>query len=389
MKTRNVSRILAVLTGLAACAGSRLYADEPVRFEAINEAPNQPQRTAAEFLLSQIAAGKDEHELKFTALTYGNLLGIEVGEIDPALRAQLGLEEGSGVVVTKISKDTEAANAGLRQYDLVLQVDDQAVGTPKQFDEMIGQKQAKAVRLQAIRKGKPQVVSIQIPEKAVYRLAVPLKVRATFQSPEHVVVRLWDRVNVAQGEPHYRIGVNLSEADDTLRSQLRLASGEGLIVAEVATDSPADKAGIQKSDVLIKLDDKRLTTVAAVNTQIQEIKDRKVPVALYRGGREVVVEVAPRLVSDPSVMQELTARVEQELTARVEEVIQLREAEHKAAEFVQGLQTVVVAARQPTILEQLAAVKRQLAELQRSVDALEAALPTAPPEKPAVPEEKK
>jgi C-terminal processing protease CtpA/Prc len=383
MKTRKISCLVAVLAGLAACSGRPVYAEEPVRSEVLVQAPNQTRSSAAEFLLSQIADAKNEHELKFAAETYGNLLGIEVAESDPAIRAQLGPEEGGGVVVTKISKDAEAANTGLRQYDLVLKVDDQAIGTPGQFDELIGQKQGKAISLQMIRKGKPQMLAIQVPEKAVYRLAVPLKVRAAFEPKlrEHVVVRLWNPADGAQGEQRYRIGVNLSEADDTLRSQLRLASGEGLVVNEVVTDSPADKAGIQKNDVLIKLDEKRLTTAAAVNAQIQEVRDRKVPMALYRGGREIVVEVAPRLVSDPNVMQELTARVE--------EVIQLHEAELKAAKVSDRVRAAAIAALQPTIGEQLAAIKRQLAELQKTVDALEAALPTVPAEQPTTPEEKK
>ena len=55
--------------------------------------------------------------------------------------------------------------------------------------------------------------------------------------------------------------------------------------------------------MLIKLDGKRLTTVEAVNTQIQEIKDRTVTIALYRGGSEISVEVAPRLVNEPNQVQ--------------------------------------------------------------------------------------
>src|SRR5262249_22237534 len=101
-------------------------------------------------------------------------------------------------------------------------------------------------------------------------------------------------------EQHYRIGVTLSEADEPLRSQLRLAAGEGLVVTDVVKDSPAAGAGIQKNDVLIKLDGKRLTSVDAINKQVQEIKDRKVAVALIRAGNEIVCEVTPRLTSEPT-----------------------------------------------------------------------------------------
>jgi S1-C subfamily serine protease len=78
----------------------------------------------------------------------------------------------------------------------------------------------------------------------------------------------------------YRIGVTLSEADDTLRTQLRLAAGEGLVVTDVVPDSAATAAGIQVNDVLTVLDGKRLTTVEAINAQVQEIKDRLVELRL-------------------------------------------------------------------------------------------------------------
>lgn len=77
----------------------------------------------------------------------------------------------------------------------------------------------------------------------------------------------------------YRVGVTLSDADDTLRSQLKLADGEGLIVTDVVPDGPAAAAGIQKHDVLIKLDGKRISTIEKINAQIQELKDRPATLA--------------------------------------------------------------------------------------------------------------
>ena len=89
--------------------------------------------------------------------------------------------------------------------------------------------------------------------------------------------------------------MTLAQADDALRSQLRLAQGEGLVVTEVVADSPAAKAGLKQHDVLTQLDGKRLTTVEACNAQIQEIKDRKVTATLSAGARNPTVELSPQL----------------------------------------------------------------------------------------------
>ena len=112
-----------------------------------------------------------------------------------------------------------------------------------------------------------------------------------------VLVSDLDRDVLVSAE-RYRIGVTLSEADDTLRQQLRLATGEGLVVTEVVADSSAAQAGLQMNDVLTMLDGKRLTTVEAINEQIQELKDKSVELRLLRGGKETTIQIAARKIQE-------------------------------------------------------------------------------------------
>lgn len=60
----------------------------------------------------------------------------------------------------------------------------------------------------------------------------------------------------------YWIGLECFPADPTLRAQLGLEEGTGLVVANVAPDSPAAKAGVKPHDVLLKAADKPLGAVA-------------------------------------------------------------------------------------------------------------------------------
>ncbi|MGE5191360.1 MAG: PDZ domain-containing protein [Deltaproteobacteria bacterium] len=380
MTYRNSIRVLACCACLAAVSGSAFCGEEPAHNPA--PAPQSKQPTAAvRFLSAAIAEPVHEATFSLAADTYGNVLGVEVADVDAALRTQLGIAEGMGVVVTKVNKESEAAKAGLQQYDLVLKAGEQAIANAKQFHELVASQQGKPVTFHLLRKGKPGSVTIAVPNTPVYSWDVNDVVRFTADFP-YPLVALEGTVELAgQAEQRYRIGVTLSEADDTLRSQLRLAAGEGLVVTEVVDDSPAAKAGIQKNDVLIKLDGKRLTTVDAINTQIQEIKDRKVTAALFRGGSEISVEIAPRLIKEPSYRHLVLNRLG--------EIIGLRDAEvaHRLA-LNAIVEARVESAARPAVAEQLAAVKKQLAELQRSVDTLEAALQAAPAEKPAPPEEK-
>jgi S1-C subfamily serine protease len=242
---------------------------------------NQP--TAALTLLQAINAQNVPAEtygayFNLVAQSHGNQLGVEVAPVEPVLRSQLGFPDDSGVFVTSVTADSPAAKAGLQQYDVVVQVAEDKVANPQKFDELIGNIQGKDVALQIIRQAKPLKLNVTIPTFAVYELAAQPRTALLFV-----------------GQQRYRIGVSLAPADDTLRSQLRLAAGEGLVVTEVIPDSPAVKAGILLHDVLTKLDGKQLTTVEAATSQIQEIKNRQVSVALKRVGQEISINLDPTL----------------------------------------------------------------------------------------------
>src|SRR5436305_1790566 len=52
---------------------------------------------------------------------------------------------------------------------------------------------------------------------------------------------------------NHRMGVSVAVADDTLRSQLGLPEGRGLVVTSVAPDGPGDRAGIKVNDILLSV----------------------------------------------------------------------------------------------------------------------------------------
>jgi len=197
---------------------------------------------------------------------------------DAALRAQLGLEANSGLIVTAVPDESLGAKAGLKVHDVLVQAGDQKLGDAQSLAQWLGAVEGKSVKLKLLRAGKP------------------LEMQVTPKQPEAGKVRLGVAVKdlLLASSESYRIGVQLAEADDTLRAQLRLAAGEGLVVTEVVKDSAAAAAGIQPNDVLTVLDGKRLTTVEAINAQIQEIKERLVDLRLLRRGEERVLPVTPR-----------------------------------------------------------------------------------------------
>ncbi|MGA2867316.1 MAG: PDZ domain-containing protein [Verrucomicrobiota bacterium] len=83
------------------------------------------------------------------------------------------------------------------------------------------------------------------------------------------------------------LGLSTEETPDALASQLRLNSGEGLVVTYVAPDSPAAKAGVEKNDVLVQFGDQLLVHPAQLRKLVQMHKEGDtLKLALYRGGKK-------------------------------------------------------------------------------------------------------
>jgi S1-C subfamily serine protease len=343
---------------ILAFAQNARAADEP-RKDQPAPAQNGPSALAIDF---DFQVNPVDNTLSFIAATHGNPLGVEVSSVDNTLAAQLGLPANSGVVVTRVTPAADAASPALAQHDVVLKIGDRTIANPKIFNEIVKAEPGKELQFHVVRQTKPLTLGVKIPQPPVYALAAT------------------DLITHTVPDNQYRIGVTLSPADDTLRAQLRLASGEGLVVTDIVADGPAAKAGVKKHDVLILLDGKRLTTVEAINSQVQSIKDRKVTVVFIRGGQEMSRELAPKLS---------TAAVTAKLPGISYENVFLQQLQHSGAVWTQsafphnvaGVTSVTFtpphvhwAASNTVAADQIAGLKKQLAEMQKTLQTLEAAL---------------
>jgi membrane-associated protease RseP (regulator of RpoE activity) len=304
--------------------------------------------------------------LRLSALAWSNPFGVEVAAVDEALRSQLSIAEGTGVVVTSVADESEAAKAGLKPHDVVLQINDQPVASPEKFNETVANEQGHEVKLGLMRQGQPLSITVTLPRKTQYELQVSSQLQAASALSESL--------------RQYRIGVTLSEADDTLRSQLRLAAGEGLVVTEVISDGPAAGAGIRPHDVLIKLDGKRLSTVESINAQIQEIGERPVALDYIRAGDERTCDVTPQFSQEAALtrIKLWNVRDGQSASSRLLRSVRHGNDAELAIRWLQGVKTGDHDAAESVpgtdAAGQIEELKRKLADIAQSLDALDAAL---------------
>src|SRR6476661_118378 len=73
--------------------------------------------------------------------------------------------------------------------------------------------------------------------------------------------------------------------DNMVRYHLNQVRGVG--VTQIVKDSPAEKAGLRKDDVILRLDGENITSVRKLNRIVSELSpDQSVKVAISRGGNE-------------------------------------------------------------------------------------------------------
>ena len=101
-----------------------------------------------------------------------------------------------------------------------------------------------------------------------------------------------DTPNESDAEPKGFLGIESTRADSTLREQLGLPRGVGLVVQRVVPDSAA-AAVLQKHDILTKLGDQLLVSSGQLGILVSsKAPGTEVTLTLLRGGKEQTITLA-------------------------------------------------------------------------------------------------
>jgi hypothetical protein len=114
----------------------------------------------------------------------GPSLGIWTAPVPPAVRAQVDVPDGVGLLVERLAEDGPAGEAGLQQFDLLVKFDDQLVCSPQQLDTLVrvagvGAKASLTIR----RGGKERVFEATVEERADGLQPLPVGPGGPWQPP--------------------------------------------------------------------------------------------------------------------------------------------------------------------------------------------------------------
>jgi len=217
-------------------------------------------------------------------------LGISFEPVDREDQKRLGIDHG--VLVTAVYDGYPASKAGMKMNDVILEFDGRKVNDPNAFQAMVAGKRAgELVTLKLNRGGKETIVEVTLAE------APPED--QTLHAPE-ARGRAWGEPQELVGEK-LDFGLSVQPLTPDLAAAFGFEGDKGLLVSDVAPDSPAAKARpnpIARGDLLKEVARKPVATVADAKAAIEEARKSKEKTVLMLvrskdGARYVVVDIAP------------------------------------------------------------------------------------------------
>jgi S1-C subfamily serine protease len=103
-----------------------------------------------------------------------------------------------------------------------------------------------------------------------------------------------------------QIGVSVRDIEQDDLTTGKMSVPGGVVIEEVTEDSPAEKAGFRKGDIVVEFDGERVRGVRQFTRLVQETPaGRKTPASLVRDGQRMNVTVEPRETSGFNVFGDL------------------------------------------------------------------------------------
>ena len=233
-------------------------------------------------------------------------LGVELHEVTGDTAKELKLPAERGVVLSSIVPDSPAAKAGLKENDVVTEINGQRIEGAAQFRRMIREIPAgRALQIIVWRDGRAQTVSVTLGKAEERRRSLKMFTPApgapgsfAFAMPEIPMTppMEWNGTVMMGGQP--RLGIDAEDLNGQLGSFFGAPDGEGILVREVNPGSAAEKGGVKAGDVITSVNGERVRTVgdlreklAAKHEAKDKDKEQTVKLGILRNKSEVSLTI--------------------------------------------------------------------------------------------------
>ena len=208
-------------------------------------------------------------------------LGVQIQKVTPDIAGAIGVESTDGALVSEVIPDSPAAKAGLRQGDIIREVDGKTVDGPRDLARLIAREPAGSnVKLELWRdkaSRSVKVVTGEMPARQQLSAAEP-------ESQPNGVVR------------SETLGADLAAVTPELRSSLQIPEGvDGVVVTDIGP-GPAFDQGLRAGDLIRQVAHEPVTSPGQVDRLVRNATaggKNAVLLLINRHGRDLFLGLKP------------------------------------------------------------------------------------------------
>jgi serine protease Do len=228
-------------------------------------APDRDERLAREFALAEMSRGR---------------IGVTVKETTAdEMKKEPGVGVGT-VVVEGVQEESPAQKAGVQEGDVVLEFDGERVRSVRQFRRLVDETATgRSVPIVVSRAGQRTNLTVTPESSREFNVLYPDE-RMRLEMPGAPIVRALPRMRDFESfapEIHVfasgraRLGVQVEALTEQLAEYFGVK--QGVLVASVEKDSPADRAGLKAGDVITALDGSAVEDSRDLRNRLRRIED--------------------------------------------------------------------------------------------------------------------
>ena len=204
------------------------------------------------FAIPSSMARKVVLQLKEKGRVVRGKLGVSIAPlpIDQDTQKLLNLKSRKGALIQSVEEGGPAEKAGLKQYDVIIEINGQAVENSEDLRMKIADiAPGGKVEIKFIRDGKETMTQATVVEL----------------EPETQAKRPAERIGAD-------IGAEVEALTPALSRRYGLKTSRGLVITDIASGSPAEKRGLQPGDIILEANRQKIETVEQWRALLAKLK---------------------------------------------------------------------------------------------------------------------
>ncbi|UCG56995.1 MAG: Do family serine endopeptidase [Phycisphaerales bacterium] len=192
-----------------------------------------------------------QEQLLDTGKVVRGFLGVGIQDFDPEMSELLD-QEGPGVIIQEVTEGSAAEDAGVKVYDVVVELDGEPVDSANDFRNRVAMhKPGTKIELTVVRDGKRKTIKAKLGKR-----------------PEG------DVAAAVQSEVQEQLGLSVHALTDDLARRLGYEGLTGVVVTEVQSGSLAQQAGITSGALIMEVDRQKIENVRQFNEAIRRAREK-------------------------------------------------------------------------------------------------------------------